>query len=666
MKARTSTTRIASAVLALALTGAYCLAQSESHQPDLIQMTDAVLPETTQHSADVELPPVTSSAATAGAPVTVTDIGVSVSVLNVADLRKEGVYNLGAALQRVPGVFTLPSGGQTPSFSSVPNIRGTCANCYGLTTMDGMRMQSSSAGFTQNIVSQSNLFNLGTLEVLRGSQAAVYGGGAVNGVIFMESPEGKGEPSYTLFGEVGSFNTFTGSATAQGQIDKLSYYVNTTYTRTDNDFKTRDGSSFPVKDLGRSEMWQQSLRLDYQINENNKTTVTYRHQQNDFRALLGDHDYQDFDMRNQLFTLRHYTKINEKYSSSLMAGYYSYDDQKGTLNEQLENIQIQWDNYYTWNEQNTSTAGFTWNRSDYDATQEGDTRTGLENVYGFYVNHNYRPADNWDNDLALRLDSSSLFDEQFTFRAASNYRFNDDKTRVYGSVGTGYKSPAQWQLSPLVQHFGSTAYQGNPDLKVETSVSFDIGMAHKIRENHELSITYFWTQIKDAINHGHDHGHGGHTDHDHSHGHHHVEVLANAPGHVLSQGVELNLQGEIEKNWNTSYNLSYTYTRPKMSHNDTQFENSSRHLISFDINTQPVEKLLIGAGFSAGAQRVDIEGNSIDNYFVARFYANYAINENMSLHLRVENLTDNEYIIDNDNDIIGSGIGIYGGMTFKF
>ncbi len=502
----------------------------------------------------------------------------------------------------------------------------------------------------------------------------------------METPEGKGEPSYNLFAEAGSFNSYTASLTAQGVVDKLAYFVNVGYAGTDNDFTKTDGSGFDVDDLGKSQMWQESMRFDYRANEDNHTTFTFRRQDSEFRALVVEDDvdtYEDYTKRNTLLTAKHKTTINDVYSTSLFAGYYNTDDSYGDQDVQLNNTELRWENYLTWNDQHETTLSFSWDRSDYYSNKaaeaccdedhddhdhdhdhedgEAEIYNALENIYGFALSHNYKPYKKWDNNVALRLDSSTQFGEEFTFRFASNYRFNEEQTRVFGSIGTGYKAPTQWQLSNSEFTTGSTTYIGNPDLAVETSISADFGIEHKIAEKHTLTATYFWTQYFNMLHHheesGDDHSHEHSDDED-------VMMVQNAEGHALSQGVELSLQGQIEENWNTRYTLSFTYTQPKM--NGTQYENSTRQLYSFDINTQPTEDWTIGVGISAGVGRVNHHGESTDNYLDARLYAQYQVTESLKLHVRLENVLNQKYEIDPDTGILNSGPAIYGGFSYTF
>lgn len=642
-------------VLAIAMAGSCAFAQSEAAQ------TAAPIEET-------ELPAMTVSASSSSA-IAIEDIGVSVTILNVDDLKEECIYTMSAALQQVPGVFTLPGGTYGQGNASNIAIRGMSSDAYILPTMDGMRLNNVSSNITMNVVGSYNTLNIGTLEVLRGSQAAIYGGGAIGGVLFMETPEGKGEPSYELFNEYGSFDTYTGSATAQGQVDKLSYYFNVTYMRTGNDLKMANGEKYPYSHAGKSENWQESLRFDYQLNEDNKTTATYRRVDSEYRDV--SYGVSDYTRASNLITLKHESKISDAYTSSLMAGYFDNDNNfdAGATNA-TQNIQMEWKNNFKWNDKNKTQGGFAWNRSDYSAispestwswgdmsgtTPAGEQRS-IENIYALTAEHTYSPVKSWDNTVAARYDMSTIYDNEFTFRAASSYKFNQDNTRAFASVGTGYKAPSQFQSTDVYSNYYGTSYVGNPDLKTESSISFDFGMEQKIAENHKLSATYFWIQTKDKITEVYDESAWNTT-------------FKNADGHALAQGVELSLSGIIEKTWNTSYTLAYTYTQPKYS-DDTQIAYTARQLWSADINTKPCENLIVGMGLTAAVGRTTYLGEA-DNYYTMRLYAQYAVNENISLHLRIENLTNQKYVTSpdwssSDYDLINAGTAIYGGCTIKF
>ncbi len=131
-------------------------------------------------------------------PTDVVDIPAGVTVIDRATIEAKGYNSLAEALQDIPGLHVSPSGGlggQTSVF-----IRGTNSNDV-LVLRDGMPINDAS--------DPTNAFNFGTdtlsdierIEVIRGPMAAVYGSGAVGGVINLISRKGT-EPGAHWFGDV--------------------------------------------------------------------------------------------------------------------------------------------------------------------------------------------------------------------------------------------------------------------------------------------------------------------------------------------------------------------------------------------------------------------------------------------------------------------------------
>ncbi len=609
---------------------------------------------------EVALAPVTVSAF-GGQAVPYDQTGVSVTVLDLPELKKEGVETLNEALAMVPGVAVQPGGLDQRGNTGNITIRGMSREQYTLPMMDGMRLYSfSGMNIAPNVVGRTDLFSLGRLEVLRGSQGAVYGAGAVGGVLYMETPEGQGEPSLTLFNEVGSFDSYTGNAVAQGRADKLAYYLSSTYERTNNDLAFADGRPITVKHAGHYEAWNEALRLDYELNTDNKLTVTYRREDASYKCLNA-WGVNDYSFRSNLITAKLASRVNERFSSTLMTGYYGVDNMLGEgWNYNLRNVQLEWRNLCRWNERHSTTAGFAWNRSDYRCltSQYGaDMHNTLDNTYGAFAEHTYRPAKNWDNSLALRWDQSSVWDGLFSFRAASNYRFNAERTRVFASVGSGYKTPSALQCGGWYDA-GYTQYVGNPDLDCERSLTADIGVEQQVVANHSLSATLFWARVEDEID-------------DVPMATPGVTTWTNLPGHVTSQGVELAARGTWEERWNTGYQIAFTYTRPKDNH-DRQSKQTARQMWSAELHTSPVEGLTTGVGLSASVGRTDYARQRLDNYCILRWFARYQVNEQLTLHLRVENLTDERFIsnstgtADQGGALLNSGAAVYGGCTLTF
>lgn len=608
------------------------------------------------------LAPITVSAH-GGSGIPYDQSGVSVTVLDPKELREEGVTNLGEALTRVPGVQVQPGGGSMQRGNVSPiSIRGMSKGQYILPMMDGLRIYDNSEGcnLTPNMVSRTNMFDLGTLEVLRGSQGAVYGSGAIGGVIYMETPEGQGDPSFSIFNEFGSFNSYTGNVTAQGSQDALSYFFSATYETTDNDLERVDGSKPEDKNAGHYENWQEALRLDYRPDKDTHARITYRRSDGRYHNPgIGFEPH--YKYRTNLISGAVEKRITHAFATELSGGYYGADYMFGRgTNRDLRNLQLNWRNEYRWCRHQATTAGLAFMHSEYTADDNGTSarnRQNNENTYSLFAEHRVTPFKGWENTFALRLDQSDVYDALYTLRAASSWSFNNDRTRLSGSISRGYKTPTAFQrMNGQFTTGWETTYQGNPNLDCQTSWSADLGIEHEWIENHTIGVTVFWIRTQDAIKEQRV------TDH---------YEFYNATGDETSRGVELSLSGTWEEQWNTGYTLSLTLCEPEAA-DGQQITSTARQVWGADIHTSPFEGFTTGIGLAAASGSTGWDGSRLDAYYTLRWYASYKVNEHLTLHMRVENLTNQKFVSNPDDYGIYSrswlnpGTAVYAGCTITF
>lgn len=618
---------------------------------------------------ETELPPITVSAHSEQG-VSVDRSGASVEVLDIPQLKRENIYTLSEALTTVPGMYVLPGGGSTQQGNVSPVvIRGMSSDSYTSTMIDGMRLSSNGGDsiITSNVVGRTDLFTLGTLEVLKGSQSALYGGGALGGVIYMETPEGKGEPSLTIFNELGSNQSHVYNLSTQGRDGALAWFISAGYSGTQNDVSLANGRRSAHANAFESDIRSEALRLDYYVNEDNKLTFTYRREDSEFGYDSMDPYWATYDtyrFRSNLVTLRHRTKLTESLTGSLMIGYYTFDVKySDDYLQDMRNLQVEWQNTLKWSAQHSTTATLGWNRNDYDCLTGGTTENqyqNLENVFAFAAEHRYAPTAALDLSVAARLDYSNVHDAMPSLRADASYKFNANRTRLYSSVSTGYRAPSSFQRSNSVFFSPYGAYAGNPDLKCEHSFSADVGIEHTVAGTHVFKACLFREQRTDAI--------GAVWDEDKM-----LSSYENAPGHWTILGSELSMSGTFKTMPCTGYKLAWTYTSPKTSEGE-QIPSSARHTVTADVYTTLFEGFTTGIGLSAAAGRSHYSasaGFTPDNYYSLRWYARYEVSKNLTLHLSVENLTNQKYItechyMDEHSSFISAGTTVRAGCTITF
>ena len=113
-------------------------------------------------------------------PTPVLDIPAGVSVIDRQTIEERGYTTLTDALSAVPGVRVSQSGG--PGGNASVFVRGTNSNAV-LVLRDGMPLNDASDASGAFNFGVDTLADVERIEIIRGPMAALYGSGAIGGVI---------------------------------------------------------------------------------------------------------------------------------------------------------------------------------------------------------------------------------------------------------------------------------------------------------------------------------------------------------------------------------------------------------------------------------------------------------------------------------------------------
>lgn len=625
------------------------------------------------------LPEMTVASHMLGVPYSQT--GVSVSVIDPEQFEKRGIETMTGALSKTPGIYML-DGGSIAQRGSVGKmvVRGIGGRGSSTLLVDGMRVSDD-----MNIVGTgpddfyglTELFTLGGLEVVKGPQGAVYGGNTTGAVVSMTTPEGSGKPSLRIYNEAGSNDSYTGYVMSRGTVKKLSYFVAAGYETTKNDTKLVGlPSNLSTNDQNNDfHQWNEALRLDYKVNDDVTLHMTYRRTDARFnQPYLMQTWYPDvtidgverdiFRTRMNVLTTSVDAKVNEFWSTTFMMGYYDrhfQDQQPAGVSDHASSydhskFQTEWRNALTWNKKWTTTLGMAWDRTEMSGDWLSEQ---TESNLAFFGEQLWAPTDAIDLSLALRLEHSTIWGNNFTWRYSNSWKVTgkDSPTRLIGSIGSGFRAPTDFEKYALYSQSGYN-WVGNPDLSISRSLGGDIGVEQRIADSHYVTLTGFWTRISNPI------------------------LTAMTPsydstwknaGYATSIGMELSFKGEFDDAWKSGYSVSYTYAMPQ-DNEGHQLVGTARHTINAEIHTSPMEKLTTGFGVTAALKRTDslYKNPFLDDYCTVRWFARYQVTENLALHVRVENLMNERYttsiLTNSPNNVYSQawGTAVYGGVTLDF
>lgn len=549
----------------------------------------------------------------------------SVTVLDPLDLEERGIFDLRTALNEVPGVISTSTAGQSGAIGSL-FIRGTTTS-YSQVVVDGIRVSNSTSP-AGNFLSGAQLDDLGRIELLRGPQAAIFGGEAVGGVLWLETAQGEGEPETKLSLEGGSFDTLNGSVSTSGQEGQLSWFAGFGYDGTHND------------DIGQDyDQSRGALRLDWA--QNDKLTLGMT-----FRATDSRYEYQSFgenvDHLDTLlatiyanaelapgwmanFTLGHY---RENYDNTNTSTFGSFD-----FGTDVERTVFSTDQSYEINDQHKLLAGGFLENNDFENSIGVDQS---EIRYGTHLGWQWTPASNFTTDAVVRWEDYADYGDEITWRVGASWQALEN-TRFSGGVGRAFQTPTYLDL------FGTAFGPGNANLDAETSIGWDIGIEQKYAESHLVSVTYFQNTIDDQI----------------------ARPFAfpavapfNQSGDSETYGIETALRGSWADG-QLSYQVAYTYLGAALS-------DFPENVATASLDWKATEKLRLGIGATFTDER-SYGGGPLDDYLLLRVYGSYQITEAISLHARVENLADEEYELANFGTTVpGAGLGVFTGVTATF
>jgi vitamin B12 transporter len=154
-------------------------------------------------------------------PLPVEDIPAGVTVLDRQAIDASGATTLGDVLATVPGLHVSPSGG--PGGQASVFMRGT-NSAHVLVLRDGMPINDGSDPSDAFNFGIDTLSDIERIEVVRGPMAALYGSGAIGGVINLISRRGtEGPPRLEMDLSGGYPATIQGSVHASGVTGPFDY-----------------------------------------------------------------------------------------------------------------------------------------------------------------------------------------------------------------------------------------------------------------------------------------------------------------------------------------------------------------------------------------------------------------------------------------------------------
>lgn len=554
-----------------------------------------------------------------GEPVAVSRTGASVTVLTDEEIRRGGALSFGNLLAQQPGVTFDASGG--PGTVSAVRIRGL-GSAYVGARLDGFDVTD-----TSGIKFEFNFNTLGTsglsrVEILRGSQSALYGSEAIAGVIDMTTWRPTGDGFTGMAGvETGTASTHTAEVGFGFLDDRVELAFSASRTVSDGGFSAWAGgteddgydittaaayAAVQVTDtlrVGANLLWRESYG-EFDDPYNFPPAEEGIYEDSFQRGVRIFSELETGAVRHELA----YARLSNERASVEVAGTSSFDGDRDSLT-------------YYGNWRANASLALNWGYEDTQETFVTDTTygsdTGEVRTRAVHAEALWSPTGALDLSFALRHDEHSMFGSKTTGRVAAAWRPADGWT-VRGVAGTGFRAPSLYEL-----YNGSF---GNEDLVPETSRSLELGVEREFSSGSSIQLTAFDIRIDDKIGFG-------------SSGYEQV------PGQTTSRGIELSARTPIGENWNLFGN--YTYT-------DAQDDSGRafkvpRHSLTLGVEGELTDRLSTALSLRYAADTVDMDSFDtyqivpLPDYTLISTSFTYALDARTEATFRVENLFDQDY-----------------------
>ncbi len=555
----------------------------------------------------------------------------STTVITSETIQNKKLADIPSLLRSEAGIEFARSGGAGQATSVF--MRGTEARQM-LVILDGIPIRDAVGAGTVEMLAHIQPDQIDRIEVVRGNVSAIYGSGAMGGVIQIFTKQGTGKPTANVFAEYGSDNTTRIGAGVSGKTEAgTSFALSATRYRTDGFSATNSKESWsynPDDDYDRN--LSISASLSQKLNKDHELGMNLYMYDAKFDMDYSGKGYDDLGKSKQ-WTGAIYSKnrLTQDWLSTVTVSHtdikrkYRYDNiqfpefsAKSTFHS--ETSMLQWDNQVALSADWMATAGVDFGNDKAEAYSENYSRDRYSvyaGLLGKIGAHNLQANVRYDHVDDAGADTTGYLG--YSYDLASSWK-------LLASVSTSFLAPTLDQLN--VQPTPDSWYtQGSKNLKSERSTNYEAGIQYA-KGKDLIRLTAFEWHTRDLISTSYDPDIGGYK-------------YANI-GKAKNTGVDLNAQTEI---FGLDMGANMTWQNPKDRENDIQLGRRAKFFGSLNVS-KTLGQWYFGGDLQYTGHRPDgaYEGaHNLGSYTLVNLNARYNINKNISLYARIENLFDKDY-----------------------
>jgi vitamin B12 transporter len=586
-------------------------------------------------------------------PTPESEVGSSITVITEEDIQRKQERTLPDALKDVPGLNVVQTGG--PGGTTSVFIRGANSNQTKV-FIDGIDATDPATG-TFNF-EHVLTWDVESVEVVRGPQSGLYGADAIGGVINIITKKGSGPGRFAGSLEGGSFGTFNQNARVSAAAERYNFYFDFAHFHSSDTPVTPSDLVPPGRSVQRDSYDNKTFsgRFGANLTDNFDIGVVTRYIDTSLRFtgddFLGPESLKSTESDEQLFTrgTAHLVSFDGVLDQTVGLAYTKFNQRDFAPNPPAP------------------VPGF-FNGDRLKADWQADVKLMPGQILTFRAEHQRDEittpiaeitdnagmvqlqssiGERFFNATSVRYDSHDTFGAKPTFRIAPTFLIPETDSRLKGSVGTGFKAPT---LAELFQNFPSFNFFGNPNLKPETSIGYDIGFEQMFLEKRvQFGATYFHNDIDNLI-----------TIND-------TGTSFQNVGKATTYGVESFL---TYTPWQPlTLRADYTFLIARNDITDQELLRRPKHKASLDAAWHVTEAAVLSATLLYVGPWVDVNragtmsGVPANGYTLVNLAGSYDLGNGLTAYARIDNLLDRHY-----QDPIGflpPGLGVFAGVRMAF
>ncbi|WP_180111770.1 TonB-dependent siderophore receptor [Acinetobacter sp. YH12136] len=541
------------------------------------------------------------------------DVPARISIIEPQIVDQSPIAELPHLLMSDASIDMMQYGGygQTASIFT----RGTNST-HTLVLRDGVRLNTGSAGSAS--LAFIDTTDIKQIEVLKGPASVLYGTDAIGGVVQLVSKTPEKTEAF-ITGEIGEHNTYKSVIGADLAENGIYAQIRGQRLESDGtqvtDFKDAQVNAGAYDQKGFSakfgvEKQQYAASVDYSENQG---TSTYVESVNDANWNLIGLKNVSQDFKNEILNVKGRVNLSDTFALHARLSQFKDDLEQNDSHDSIYNTTKEAELYSKWQFSPTQNllAGVATKNVESDVLS-GSGYYGVDydkdvGSTGYFVQHQYQ-SEKLHTQLGVRVEDHETFGTHTVGQAAARYQILP-ATSIYTNIGTAFRAPTNNDLYAL-------SWGGNPELKPEESVSYEIGLDQQLTDHLTMGLSAYRNEVDNLI--------------------------------TWQNGKNFNVKeatftgGEFNLDWAKDElftNISYAYVQPKDKITDQDLPRRSRQSITLTSGLQN-EVYGISASLSAKSRP---KNSTISGYATVDVNAFWNVNPNVKLFTNIQNIGDVEY-----------------------